>query len=225
MRPPYRLLLPQGSSSIIPIAPETVPTSAQDERRLTHSCERRSSWVLYCTSKVLHLGPPSSTLTSGWWHEPGFETHVDAPTSVKYGQGVGARDLPSGGIGSGGQDTVCDISGQCPLSTDSSLFHFDTFIYRQSLRGILHQDHLFWWSPSTFLGWMNRPSQLGQRSQSHFLSSVCVVQDKSTVQLATCGCMRHAACGEFGSLIDQVLMARDRDNGSWHSMTRPHLAY
>lgn len=36
--------------------------------------------------------------------------------------------------------------------------------------------------------------------------------------------MQHADCGEFGSLIDRGLKVRDRDDGSWHSMIRPHLA-
>jgi hypothetical protein len=61
---------------------------------------------------------------------------------------------------------------------------------------------------------MNRPSPLGQHFQSHFLSSARPVQDKSTVQLAMCEYMQRAACGEFGSMIDQGLKVRGRDSGS-----------
>jgi len=120
-------------------------TSTQSEERSTHSCEGIEGSLQHCiahtkshTSVNFHPLPPS-----GWRHEPGFEAYVEAPTSLKYGQRLGVRDRLSGCSGSGGQGMVCDFSGSCLLSTDSSPFHFDTLIDSQSLRGMIHQDHLF----------------------------------------------------------------------------------
>lgn len=58
MRPPYRLLLPQGSSSIIPIAPETVLYQRTRREKINPLVRKK---VLLGT--VLHIQGPTLRTT------------------------------------------------------------------------------------------------------------------------------------------------------------------